>query len=94
MNYSLETFNEASVGGWLSLEKGVVLQVRAAAAFPKEETSASTPLPHLSFTPFQIFIISLIHLSIQLHPPTPAMFPFLFSSALFPQHSPILIMNT
>lgn len=64
MNYSLETFNEASVGGWLSLEKGVVLQVRAAAAFPKEKTSTSTPLPHLSFTPSQIFIISLIHLSI------------------------------
>ncbi len=39
--------------------------MKAAAAFPKEKPP---PLPsHLSFTPFHIFI-SLIHLSILLHP--------------------------
>lgn len=64
-------------GGWVRLEKGVVVvQVKAAAAFPKEKP----PPPHLPFTPFHIFI-SLIHLSILL-PPSPHHVFFFFHLSL------------
>lgn len=47
MNYSLETFNEASVGGWAAEERGVVgvvVQVKAAVTLPK----AQPPPPLIS----------------------------------------------
>lgn len=89
MNYSLETFNEASVGGRVgeAREGGGGGAGESSCSFSQRETS--TP-PHLPFTPFHIFI-SLIHLSILL-PPSPHHVFFSFTS-LFPQHSPILITD-
>lgn len=56
MNYSLETFNEASVGGW-AVEKGgvvVVVQVKAAVTLPKEHPPPPL-IPPLLFT--SLFLI-------------------------------------
>lgn len=87
MNYSLETFNGASVGGWVRREKGVVAQVKAAAAFPTRNLHPLLVSPSLLFT--SLFLLSTFHPAA----PSPTMFLFSFTS-LFPQCSPILIMDT
>lgn len=72
MNYSLETFNEASVGGWVRLEKRGLVEVKAAAVFLIHRPSNS---PSLLFTS-----LSLISTFRSYYPPVFFFLPHSFLS--------------
>lgn len=88
MNYSLETFNEASVGGRVgeAREGGGGGAGESSCSFSQRETSTPPIYPSLLFT--SLFLLSTFP---SCCPPPPTMFFFL--SPLFPQHSPILITD-
>lgn len=88
MNYSLETFNEASVGGRVgeAREGGGGGAGESSCSFSQRETS--TPPSTLHSFSHLYFSYPPFHLAAPLPPPC-----FFFLSPLFPQHSPILITD-
>lgn len=87
MNYSLETFNEASVGGWASEKGGVVaaVQVKAAVTLPKEHPPPPLIPPLLFTSLFRIPTFSSCWPLLLF--PWSLFFPSLFSACPPPPHS-------
>lgn len=81
MNYSLETSNEASVGGWAV----VVVQVKAAGTLPREQP----PPPLISLLLFTSLL--LIYLFISTAPPS--LHPVFLVFQSLSSASPILISD-